>query len=180
MNNNSSELLKKYIKGKVAVFIDAANISKSIEDIGYKINYRKLRSFLKSDAQLFYLGYYSVHFDTPKHKEFLKALEAKKYQTITKPLKIIANYQSKTGIRKANFDVEIAVDAMDLIDKYDTMILFSGDSDFDYLVRRLRQKGKMVIVMATRYHIAKELIKNCNKYFDLKKFEGIFLGKRVM
>ncbi|MBU2579165.1 NYN domain-containing protein [Patescibacteria group bacterium] len=95
------------------------------------------------------------------------------FKLITKPLKIIAETDKIKGdSRKANFDVEIALDAYEIRDNYDTLILFSGDSDFDYLVQSLRQKGKRVIVISSKYHISKELIKSCNKYIDLKKIRS--------
>jgi len=74
-------------------------------------------------------------------------------------LKIIKAPEIERGdIRKANFDVEITIDVLEMIDKFDTLVLFSGDSDFDYLIRKLRAKGKRVIVISTKHHISKELI----------------------
>lgn len=48
---------------------------------------------------------------------------------------------------KCNFDVEIAVDAIRLMDEYDTLVLFSGDADFVALARYIKKKGKQVIVI---------------------------------
>ena len=79
--------------------------------------------------------------------------------------------RAKGKYRKANFDVEIALDAREFVNSYDTLVLFSGDSDFDYLVKMLRERGKRVIVVSSRHHISKELIKSCNKYIDLKKLK---------
>lgn len=50
-------------------------------------------------------------------------------------------------IRKCNFDVEIAVDAIKMIQHYDTFCLYSGDADFVYLNNFLRKKGKKVILI---------------------------------
>jgi len=47
---------------------------------------------------------------------------------------------------KCNFDVEIAVDAVHLMDYYDTFALFSGDSDFVSLINFLKKKGKKIIL----------------------------------
>jgi len=65
-----------------------------------------------------------------------------------------------------------------MANKFDTLVLFSGDSDFDYLVKNLRNKGKKVIVVSTKYHIAKELITSGNKYVDLKKLKVFIERKR--
>jgi len=61
---------------------------------------------------------------------------------------------------------------LDLISKYDVLVLFSGDSDFDSLIKKLRKEGKKVIVVSSRYHISKELIDSCNKYIDIKKLRS--------
>ncbi|HEX3663762.1 MAG TPA: NYN domain-containing protein [Rhizomicrobium sp.] len=50
-------------------------------------------------------------------------------------------------IPKCNFDVEIAVDALRLLDRYDTICLFSGDADFAALLRYLKRKNKHVILV---------------------------------
>jgi NYN domain len=50
-------------------------------------------------------------------------------------------------IPKCNFDIEIAVDAMRLIESYDTLCLFSGDADFVALLRYLKGKGKKIILI---------------------------------
>ncbi len=49
-------------------------------------------------------------------------------------------------IPKCNFDVEITIDAIRLVDHYDTLALFSGDSDFSMLLKFLRRKGKKIIL----------------------------------
>lgn len=171
-------MLEKFVTGKVAILIDAANLSKSIEIAGFKVNYRKLRRYFQKQCNLVYLGFYTVAFSSKVHQEFLKALKAKQYTIITKPLKVIWDHKNSKEVHKANFDVEIAVDAMDKLDEYDTFILFSGDSDFDYFIRRLKEKGKRVLVFSTRFHVAKELIGSCDKYFDVLTLKQEFLTKR--
>jgi uncharacterized LabA/DUF88 family protein len=54
-------------------------------------------------------------------------------------------------IRKCNFDVEISVDAVKMLEHYDTFCIFSGDADFVYLNNYLRKKGKKVIIVKGGY-----------------------------
>jgi len=54
-------------------------------------------------------------------------------------------------IRKCNFDVEISVDAIKMLEHYDTFCLFSGDADFVYLNNFLQKKGKKVILVKAGY-----------------------------
>lgn len=160
-------------KQKTMVFIDAANIELSAKDLKFKIDYKKLQKYLINNYKIEYLGFYTVRFETKEHDNFLTVLKKSGYKLNTKPLKIIKNRDRELGdIRKANFDVEIAVDAMKLIDKYQTMVLFSGDSDFDYLIKELRKSGKGVVVISLSHHISKELIESSDYYLDLKKIKG--------
>lgn len=54
-------------------------------------------------------------------------------------------------IRKCNFDVEISVDAIKMIEHYDTFCIFSGDADFVYLNNYLKRKGKKIIIIKGGY-----------------------------
>ncbi len=58
-------------------------------------------------------------------------------------------------IRKSNFDVEISVDALKMIEHYDTFCIFSGDADFVYLNNYLKRKGKKVIIVKGGYILTK-------------------------
>lgn len=74
-------------------------------------------------------------------------------------------------IRKCNFDVEISVDAIKMINHYDTFCLFSGDADFVYLNNFLRKKGKKIIIVKGGFILTKlresaDLIINAQ---DIKK-----------
>ena len=65
------------------------------------------------------------------------------------------------------------------INAYDTLVMFSGDSDFEYLVKHLKQQGKVVICISCRGSISKELIRVASKYYDIKKFKHTFLRIRT-
>jgi len=78
-------------------------------------------------------------------------------------------------IPKCNFDVEICVDAIKLIEKYDTFCLFSSDADFVHLARFIKGKGKKIILVKGGYihhslHEVSDLIINAQ---DIKKHIAI-------
>jgi uncharacterized LabA/DUF88 family protein len=156
--------------GRVLVLIDAANLEQSVKSLKWWIDYRKLYAFFKSRTRLVEIRHYCPHFNDKGQDNFFTVLKKAGYKLITKPLKIITEMDKVKGdIRKANFDVEITSDALTLSQDYDTLILFSGDSDFNYLIRRLRQKGKKVVIISSRYHISRELIESSNRYIDIKR-----------
>ena len=73
-------------------------------------------------------------------------------------------------IRKCNFDVEISVDAIKMIDHYDTFCIFSGDADFVYLNNFLKKKGKNIIIIKGG-HITGKLRKTANLVINAQKIK---------
>jgi len=170
--------ISKYLEGRVLVIIDAANLESSVKDLDWWIDYIKLKNLFNGE-RLVEIRDYCVHHNTKNQDNFFTFLKKNGFTLITKPLKIIKQQDIEKGdLRKANFDVEIAIDVIEMIDKFDTLVLFSGDSDFNYLIRTLKKKGKRTIVISTRFHIAKELIESSNKYIDIKKLRKFIERKK--
>ena len=166
-------MIEEYLKGRVLVVIDAANLESSVKSLGWWIDYIKLRD-LFNKQRLVEIRDYCVAHNTNNQNKFFAFLKKNGYKLVTKPLKIIKAPEIERGdIRKANFDVEITIDVLERLDKFDTLVLFSGDSDFNYLIKKLRSKGKQVVVISTKHHISRELIESSNKYIDLKKLKKL-------
>lgn len=168
---------KLKLNGKISVFIDAANLELSAKDKGWKVDYKKLHKWLLSLGSIQYLGFFTVRFANKQHDNFLTLLKKSGYSLTTKPLKLIKVNKGKDHLRKANFDVEIAVEAMKRINNFNIFILFSGDSDFDFLLKELKTRNKKTIVISTRYHVAKELVDRADYYVDLRKIKNLIERK---
>ena len=188
--NEFVEKLKCVVKGNVVVYIDAANLEQSVkdmwvvpkdipddqkhlaaEDLRWSVDYKKLRDFWGEIGQHVQTRFYTADFASPTHRKFLYFLDKRlSFKLITKPLKQYLDHTADIPHRKANFDVEIAVDAAFTIEDFDTLILFSGDCDFEYLVKFLRGHGKTVIGFSRSGHIAKELPPALSHYFDIADF----------
>jgi uncharacterized LabA/DUF88 family protein len=76
-------------------------------------------------------------------------------------------------------DVEITVDAMHHVEKYDIVLLFSGDSDFMALVSYLRNKDKSVYVYSSENNISHELRTGSDGYTDVLKIDAEIWGKKL-
>jgi uncharacterized LabA/DUF88 family protein len=72
------------------------------------------------------------------------------------------------GSKKANLDVEIAVDMMALVDSYDTAVLVSGDGDLAYAVNSVSYRGVRVEVVSLRSMTSDSLINVSDRYIDLE------------
>ena len=159
--------------GRTVVFIDAANLESSAKRLGWWIDYRRLYRFFKKQTQLAGMRHHGARFDNLRHEGFLTVLRRIGIESATKPLKVIKKSgQGKGAIRKANFDVEIAIDALQLVSFCDSLVLLSGDGDFEVLVKTLRAMRKKVIIVSTKHHISKELIRASDQCLDLKKLKG--------
>ena len=165
-------MISEYVKGKVIVFVDTANLESSLKDLGWHMDYQKLYDYFSKNTNLYAIRFYCVRFNSIDQEKFFTVLKKMGFKLVTKKMKIIRD--GNATIRKANFDVEITYDALELRKKYDNLVLFSGDSDFEYLINKLKGYRKRTIVVSTRYHIAKELIYCCKKYIDLKKLRDKF------
>ncbi|MCX5699739.1 MAG: NYN domain-containing protein [Candidatus Omnitrophica bacterium] len=89
----------------------------------------------------------------------------------------LIEYLQKQGIvieePKCNFDVEMALDMLDSIDKVSGILLFSGDSDFKEPLERFKLKGKHSYVFGVRGQVAAELWKVLSEYIDFGRwYEG--------
>lgn len=193
------DIFEKELSGKTAIFIDAANLEKSVADLGtkppkikklkkgffwkalpkgyYKVDYKKLYTFFKTNAKLASISFYSARFETQAHDDFLTFLKRNGYRLVTKRIKEI-NAGTPTRTRKANFDVEISVDAVSWIKNYNTCVLFSGDSDFNYLIRFLKKNKKRIVVISERWHVSRELVRAADFYHDLHFFKNEFVVLR--
>ncbi len=159
-------------KKRTAVFIDAANLEQSAKAQHWRVDYRKLSRWLAQSYQVTYTGFFSARFATPSHDAFLTVLKKTGYTLITKALKQIRSKADPAHTRKADFDVEITVEAMKRVDSYNEIVLFSGDSDFAYLLGELRKRGKKVVVVSTKHHVSRELVAVADSYIDLRKIRG--------
>jgi len=159
--------LKELVQGKSAVFIDAANILYSQQTLKWQVDYKKLAVYLQSIKPIFLGFYYGLIETNLKQAEFFAILKDHGYSIRTKPIKYIKT--PKGTILKGNLDIELAFDVLKLANSFDTCILFSGDSDFEVILKDLRRRQKRVIVLSTKGHVSIELIRACDKYIDLKK-----------
>jgi uncharacterized LabA/DUF88 family protein len=167
-------VISKYTKGKVCVFIDAANLESAVKKLGWWIGYEKFYNYFKKETDLVQIRYYCVRHNTESQDRFFTFIKRRGFKLITKPIKEIKRKEGEIYkyIRKANFDVEISLDAYILKDSYQTLILFSGDSDFKYLIETLKKEGKRIIVVSSKHYISKELIEVADKFISLKKLKN--------
>jgi len=165
-------MIGNLVKGRVFVFVDAANILYSQQSLGWRVDYLKLKEYFKNECNLTSIFFYTGQVgDNRKQTVFLHKLKNLGYEIKSKEVKRI-KLKDNTYEWKGNLDVEITIDILQNIDNFDSLVLMSGDSDFAAVLDVVKKRGKRVIVMSTKGHISKELL-NRAKYVNIKKLESL-------
>lgn len=178
VNDNEKKLNRVY------VFIDASNLWQAQKAKGQMFDYEKLKAFLRakfdaSEIQIFYYTAYPAkgtrEYDLEsKHNFFVYLKKALGFVVRKKELKRIIIRSDELGDsvqEKGNMDVELTIDAIHEMPKYDTAILFTGDSDFLALVSYVRNGGKKVYIFSSKNNVSQELRTGGDGYFDVLNLE---------
>src|ERR1700691_5540769 len=159
-------MIGQFIKGRVYVFIDAANIFYAERTLGWRVDYQKLREYFNRECKLGAIYFYTSYIEESEQQDkFLKKLALYGYIIRSKEIKRI-KVGSNQYKWKGNLDVEFVMDVMKYQSEFETCILMSGDSDFAPLCDELKANRKRVLVMSTRSHISLELLER-TKYIAL-------------
>ena len=154
-------------RGRVAIFIDGSNLFYAALQLGVEIDYTKLLQRLTGGSRLLRSFFYTgVDRTNEKQQGFLLWMRRNGYRVIAKDL-----IQLPDGSKKANLDVEIAVDMMALVGSYDTAILVSGDGDLAYAVDAVSYRGARVEVVSLRSMTSDSLINVADRYIDLEQIK---------
>jgi uncharacterized LabA/DUF88 family protein len=154
------------MRGRVAIFIDGNNLFHAARSAGVEIDYAKLLNFLRGESPLLRAFFYTgVDERAERQQGFLLWMRRNGYRVVQKELKTFPD-----GTKKANLDVEIAVDMLSLVGNYDTAILVSGDEDFAYAINVIAYKGVRVEVAGFRGNTSPRLIDVADRFVD---FDGV-------
>ncbi len=129
------------IKGNNFAFIDGQNLYLAIRDLGWKIDYRRFRIYLKEKYGVS-VAYMFMGF-LPSNQELYKFLQAAGFILIFKPI-----LEDKDHKVKGNVDAELVLQAMADIKEYDKAVIITGDGDFYCLVKHLDLNDKLARVLA--------------------------------
>jgi uncharacterized LabA/DUF88 family protein len=151
-------------RGRIAIFIDGSNLFYAALQLGIEIDYTKLLLRLTGNSRLLRAFFYTgVDRTNEKQQGFLLWMRRNGYRVISKEL-----VQLPDGSKKANLDVEIAVDMMALAGSYDTAVLVSGDGDLAYAVDAASYRGVRIEVVSLRSMTSDHLINVADQYIDLE------------
>jgi len=165
--------MKFYPTERTAIFIDGANLYATSKALTFDIDYSRMLNLFRSRCQLVRALYYTALADDQEYssvRPLVDWLDYNGYTVITKPTKEFTDPNGRRKI-KGSMDIELTVDAMELADFLDHLIIFTGDGDFRSLVEAIQHKGKRVSIVSTLVTqppmIADELRRQADQFIDL-------------
>jgi uncharacterized LabA/DUF88 family protein len=174
----SSENMTASSASRIALFIDGANLFLTGKMLGFAIDYKRLLQEFQSRGNLVRAFYYTAIVDGQEFssiRPLLDWLDFNGYTVVTKPAKEFIDAGGHRRI-KGNMDIELAVDAMELAEHVDQIMLFSGDGDFRPLVEAVQRRGVRVTVLSTISSqppmIADELRRQADVFTDLVELQS--------
>ena len=164
--------------GKIALLIDGANLYSTSKTLGFDIDYKRLLKEFQSRGTLLRALYYTAVIEDQEYssiRPLIDWLDYNGYTVVTKPTKEFVDASGRRKV-KGNMDIELAVDAMELAEHVDEIVLFSGDGDFRPLVGALQRRGVRVTVVSTISTqpplIADELRRQADVFTDLMELKS--------
>ena len=122
--------------------------------------------------------YYTAVVEDQEYSSIRPLIDWLDYNGYTVVTKATKEFVDQTGRRKVkgNMDIELAVDAMELAEHIDTMVLFSGDGDFRSLVEAVQRRGVRVTVISSLSTqppmVADELRRQADQFIDILELQS--------
>jgi uncharacterized LabA/DUF88 family protein len=163
---------------KIALFIDGANLYATAKTLGFDIDYKRLLKEFQSHGTLLRAFYYTAVIEDQEFssiRPLIDWLDYNGFRVVTKATKEFIDASGRRKV-KGNMDIELAVDAMELAEHVDQMVLFSGDGDFRSLVEAVQRRGVHVTVVSSISSqppmIADELRRQADVFIDLLELKS--------
>ena len=133
-------------------FIDSQNVNLGIQELGWKLDFRKFRIYLKEKYAIkkayLFIGY------LPENQNLYRSLQEFGYVLIFKPI-----MRNSDGEVKGNVDAELVLQTMIDYGKYEKAVIISNDVDFYCLVNYLYEKDKLERVISPNFRKCSALLK---------------------
>jgi uncharacterized LabA/DUF88 family protein len=162
---------------RIALFIDGANLYATAKTLGFGIDYKRLIREFQGRGTLLRAFYYTAIIEDQEYSSIRPLIDWLDYNGYTVVTKATKEFIDASGRRKVkgNMDIELAVDAMELAEHIDQMVLFSGDGDFRSLVEAMQRRSVRVTVISTISSqppmIADELRRQADIFIDLRELQ---------
>jgi len=157
-------MLAQHKEQRVGVFIDVQNLYYSAKNLYHcKVNFGEILKTAVAGRKLVRAFAYVVRTKSGEEKPFFEALEKFGIETRVRDLQ-----EYPGGLKKADWDVGITIDAVRISPSIDTIVLVSGDGDFMQLVEYLENQGKRVEIIAFGRTASSKIKEAADDFLDLE------------
>jgi uncharacterized LabA/DUF88 family protein len=159
---------------KIALFIDGANLYATSKSLGFDIDFKRLLQEYESRGTLLRALYYTAIFEDQEYsaiRPLIDWLDYNGYTVVSKPAKEFDDGEGRRKVKRS-MSIELVVDALELSNHIDQIVLFSGDGDFRSLVEAVQRRGVHVTVVSTLSMIADELRRQADVFTDLVELKS--------
>ncbi|OGC80353.1 hypothetical protein A2943_01165 [Candidatus Adlerbacteria bacterium RIFCSPLOWO2_01_FULL_51_16] len=162
----------KHKSQRVGIFIDTQNLYHSAKNLyRAKVNFGAVVKEALAGRSLIRAVAYVIRTESEEEKGFFEALNKLGIETKVKDIRIFAG-----GAKKADWDIGMAIDAIAMAPKLDTVILATGDGDFVPLVEYLKfTQGCQVEVIAFGKSSSGQLREAADDFIDISEAPGQYL-----
>jgi len=156
----------KHKEQRVGILVDVSNMYHSAKNLYKKrVNFKEILTQAVAGRKLIRATAYAVKAESGEETAFFEALSQQGFEVRIKELQVFAG-----GMKKADWDVGIAIDAIKLASKLDVIVLVSGDGDYLPVVEYLQNNfGCLVEVMAFRQTTSSRLIEAADDFVNLSE-----------
>jgi len=159
---------------RVAVLIDVQNLYHSAKNLyGARVNFKAVLQAAVAERNLIRAFAYVVRTKTGEEKPFFEAITKLGIETRVRDLQKFFG-----GLKKADWDVGITVDAIRISPSVDTIILASGDGDFMQLIEYLKNQGKRVEIIAFGKSASAKIKEAADEFINLETNPEKYLLKK--
>ncbi len=158
----------KHKEQRVGVLVDVANMYHSAKNLYKKrVNFGEVLKTSVAGRKLIRAIAYAIKTKSGEEEMFLEALSKQGFEVKLKELQIFIS-----GVKKADWDVGITVDAIKLARKMDVIVLVTGDGDYLPLARYLKENlGCLVEIVAFKKTCSARLIEEADDFIDLGEYK---------
>lgn len=163
--SSQSRATQTKIMETIAILVDVQNVYYTCKErYQQHFNYNHFWQQVTKDRRVVKANAYAIASNDSRQRQFHHILRGIGFEVMLKPY-----IQRSDGSAKGDWDVGITLDAIELAPEVDTVVLVSGDGDFDILAKRIQDKyGKQVEVYGVPELTAKSLVDAANRYVTIE------------
>ena len=175
-----------FAQERIGIFVDGANMFAAARLLNFSIDYDRVREHFGRNTYMVACNYYTAMYEDSDPRNSLRPLvdflSYNHWSVVRKPIKEYAAADGNGSKVKGNMDVELTIDALNLADRMDRMILMSGDGDFCALVDELHRRGVKVDAVSTIVSnpsmMSDDLRKRVDRFVDIAGERPAIMRKR--